>query len=565
MTRGVAGETDGAAGRAHAVPGASLRMVVAASSLGTIFEWYDFFVFGALAPVIARNFFSGLDATGGLLAALALFGAGFFFRPLGALIFGRVGDQNGRKGAFLVTVVMMGGATIAIGLLPTWPQAGPIAPILLILMRILQGTALGGQWGGAAVYVCEHAPPGRRGAATSWIAAAAAPGLVGALGIILLLRAAMGEARFVDAGWTGGWRIPFLMSAALLAISVWIRLQLSESPTYKAMKAAGGLAKAPLTEAFGQWKNLRLVLVALVTIMFAQGAVWYTVFFYAEQVFLERFMKVPAQTGTALLILVTLASGPLYIVFARLSDRVGRKWVIWGGMTLALVAFVPGFRAMAWFANPALVEAQQRTPVVVIADPARCSVQFDLVGKARFATSCDIAKSVLSNAGISYRTRAAPAGALAVVQVGARAAPSVDGSGLSPAALKAAQTSVKARIAAALKGAGYPTAADPARLNFWGLVAVMMVFVVGATALYGPIASCLVELFPARIRYTALSLPYHIGTGWVGGFVPVSAFAIATSTGDIYAGLWYPIAFTALSVLTLPFLLPETRGRSLEA
>jgi MFS family permease len=552
-------------GPTHGLRAASMRTVVGASSLGAIFEWYDFFVFGALAPVIAKNFFSGLDATAGLLAALALFGAGFFFRPVGALIFGRLGDQSGRKGAFLVTVMLMGGATIMIGLLPTWPQAGPIAPVLLILMRILQGTALGGQWGGAAVYVAEHAPRDRRGAATGWIAVAAAPGLVGALGIILVLRAIMGEARFTDSGWFGGWRIPFLMSAALLAVSVWIRLQLSESPTYLAMKAAGKTTRAPFAEAFGQWKNLRLVLIALVTIMCAQGAVWYTTFFYAEQVFLERFMKLPAQTGTTLLILVTAASGPLYVVFAQLSDRVGRKWVIWGGMTVALLAFYPGFKALAWFANPALVEAQQRIPVVVLADPAHCSVQFDIVGKARFATSCDIAKASLSNAGISYQTRAAPPGALAAVQIGAARIDSVEGGALDAASLKKASAQVAKRLAAGLKAAGYPTAADPARINFWGLVAVMMVFVTAATCLYGPIACCLVELFPARIRYTGLSLPYHVGTGWVGGFVPVSAFAIATGTGNIYAGLWYPAAFTALSVLTLPFLLPETRGRPLDA
>jgi MFS family permease len=549
----------------HGLREASMGTVVAASSLGAIFEWYDFFVFGALAPVIAKNFFSGLDATAGLLAALALFGAGFFFRPIGALIFGRFGDQSGRKGAFLITVAMMGGATIAIGLLPTWPQVGVIAPILLILMRILQGIALGGQWGGAAVYVAEHAPTNRRGAATSWIAVAAAPGLGGALCVILLVRGLMGGAQFADPGWTGGWRIPFLLSTALLGISVWIRLQLSESPTFRAMKSAGRVSKAPLAEAFGRWGNLKLVLIALVTIMFAQGAVWYTIFFYAEQVFLERFMKVPSEMGTGLLILVTLASGPLYVLFARLSDRVGRKWVIWGGMTLALVAFFPGFKAMAWLANPALVQAQQRTPVVVMADPAHCSFQFDVVGKARFATSCDIARSTLSNAGISYRTLIAPAGTLASVRVGSHVVPSVEGGALSPAALKAASADVKARLTVALKAEGYPTAADPKRINFWGLVAVMMVFVVAATALYGPIAACLVELFPARVRYTALSLPYHVGTGWVGGFVPVSAFAIATATGDIYAGLWYPIGFTALSVLTLPFLLPETRGRPLDA
>jgi hypothetical protein len=412
--------------------------------------------------------------------------------------------------------------------------------------------------------VAEHAGARGRGAATSLIAAAAAPGLVGALSVILLVRGVLGEAQFVDAGWLGGWRIPFLLSAGLLAVSVWIRLKLSESPTYRAMKAAGTTTKAPLSEAFGRWANLRLVLIALVTVMFAQGAVWYTVFFYAEQVFLERFMKVPPQTGTTLLILATVASAPLYIAFAHLSDRVGRKWVIWSGMTLALVSFYPGFKAMAVLANPALVEAQRATPVVVEADPAHCSVQFDVTGKARFATSCDLAKSALSNAGISYRTEAAAPGSLAMVRVGPLRVASTEGVGLSPPALKAAAAEVKSRIAAALEMSGYPRLADPARINFWGLFAVLMVFVVAATALYGPIAACLVELFPARIRYTALSLPYHVGTGWVGGFVPVSAFAIATGTGDIYAGLWYPIVFTAISVVTLPLLLPETRGRSME-
>jgi MFS family permease len=548
-----------------AAPRASMATVIAASSLGTIFEWYDFFVFGVLAPVIAKNFFSGLDPTSGLLAALGLFGAGFFFRPVGALIFGRLGDRIGRKSAFLTTVTMMGGSTIAIGLLPTWSQAGGVAPLLLILMRIIQGTALGGEWGGAATYVAEHASPGRRGAATGWIAVAAAPGLGGALGIILILRAVMGEAAFASDGWLAGWRIPFLVSALLLAISIWMRLKLSESPAFRAMEAAGGRAKAPLAEAFGQWRHLKLVLIALITLMSAQGAVWYTVFFYAEQVFLERFMKVPAQTGTLLLILVTVASGPLYILFAGLSDRVGRKWVSWAGMTLAVAFFVPGFHLMARLANPALVEAQARTPVVVVADPARCSFQFDLLGKSRFATSCDIAKAALSNAGISYRNLAAPPGAVARVEIGGRIVPAFDGSRLAPPALKAASATFNARLKASLKSAGYPAAADPARINFWGLVAVMMIFVTAATALYAPIAATLVELFPTRIRYTAMSLPYHVGTGWVGGFVPVTAFAIVTATGNIYAGLWYPAIFAGLSVITLPFLLPETRGRDLEA
>ena len=542
----------------------SMTTVITASALGAIFEWYDFFVFGVLAPVIAKNFFSGLDATAGLLAALALFGAGFFFRPIGALIFGSLGDRVGRKAAFLTTVTLMGAATVAIGLLPTWSQAGPVAPLLLVLMRIIQGTALGGQWGGAAVYVAEHARPDRRGAATGWIAVAAAPGLVGALTIILALRAVMGEVRFASAGWDGGWRIPFLVSGLLLAISIWMRLKLTESPAFRALEEAGGQAKAPLAEAFGQWRHLKIVLMALVTLMSAQGAVWYTVFFYAEQVFLERFMKVPAQTGTALLILVTAASGPLYIFFARLSDRVGRKWVTWSGMTLALVAFFPGFHAMARLANPALAQAQAQTPVVVVADPARCSLQFDLVGKANFITSCDIAKAALANAGISYRNRPAPPGAPAQVEIGANIIPSFEGGALSAPALKAATGALNGRLGEALRQAGYPTTADPARINFWGLFGVMMIFVTAATALYAPIAATLVELFPTRIRYTAMSLPYHIGTGWIGGFVPVTAFAIVTATGNIYAGLWYPVIFTAVSVITLPFLLPETKGRSLE-
>ena len=538
--------------------------VVAASSAGTAFEWYDFFVFGTLTPTIAKNFFTALDPTAGLLSALALFGAGFFFRPIGALIFGRIGDRVGRKGAFLITVSMMGAATFAIGLLPTYSQIGPLAPVLLILMRIIQGTALGGEYGGAAIYVAEHSPPGRRGFMTGWVQAAAAFGLIGALGVILLTRTIMGDARFADAGWAGGWRLPFLVSAGLLAISIWMRLKLSESPAFKALEAAGGQSKAPYAEAFGQWKNLKLVLIALVTIMSAQGAAWYTLFFYGEQVFLERFLKIAPLTGTELLIALTIASAPLYVVFAALSDRVGRKWVIWGGMTLALVSFFPVFHAMTHLANPALEAAQTRTPVVVVADPARCSLQFDIIGKAKFTTSCDLAKNALSNAGISYANEAAPAGAVASVRIGARTVPSREAGGLAAPAQKAAAEDVKSRLTVALATAGYPTAADPARVNFWGLFGVLMILVVACTALFGPIAVTLVELFPTRIRYTAMSLPYHIGTGWIGGFMPVSAFAIVTATGNIYSGLWYPVIFGAVSVLTLPFLLKETRGRVIE-
>jgi len=541
-----------------------MRTVIAASAAGTAFEWYDFFVFGTLTPTIAKNFFSALDPTSGLLAALALFGAGFFFRPVGALIFGRVGDRVGRKGAFLITVSLMGVATFAIGLLPTYAQVGPIAPLLLILMRIIQGTALGGEYGGAAIYVAEHSSPGRRGFNTGWVQAAAAPGLVGALAVILIARSIMGEAAFTDGGWTGGWRLPFLLSAGLLAISIWMRLKLTESPTFTAMKRAGEVAKAPYAEAFGQWKNLKIVLMALLAIMSAQGAAWYTLFFYAEQVFLERFLKIAPLTGTQLLIAITLASAPLYIFFAWLSDKVGRKWVIWSGMTLAMVAFFPAFHAFTHLANPALEAAQARTPVVVIADPARCSLQFDIIGKARFATSCDIAKSALSNAGVSYDNQAAPVGTVARVRIGAAVVAAREATRLPAPARKAASEDVRGRLMAALSAAGYPARADPARVNFWGLFGVLMIFVVACTALFGPIAVTLVELFPARVRYTAMSLPYHIGAGWIGGFMPVTAFAIVTATGNIYSGLWYSVIFTGISVATLPYLLRETRGRPME-
>jgi len=552
-------------GRATERPATPMFTVVAASAVGTAFEWYDFFLFGTLAPVMARNFFTALDPNAGLLAALGLFGAGFFFRPIGALIFGRVGDQVGRKGAFIITVTMMGAATVGIGLLPTFAQAGPLAPLLLILMRIIQGTALGGQYGGAAIYVAEHAQARHRGFATSWVQAAAAPGLIAALAVVFVTRSAMGEARFTASGWTAGWRLPFLLSAGLLAVSMWMRLKLGESPSFLAMRAAGPPTKAPYAEAFGRWPNLKLVLIALVAMMFAQGAVWYTVFFYAEQVFLERLLKLDPLVGTGLLMAVTAASAPLYIAFAALSDRIGRKWVMWFGMLLALAAFFPGFHALAHLANPALERAQARTPVVVIADPARCSLQFDITGKARFATSCDIAKSLLAGAGVSYANAPAPAGAVARIRVGAVEVDSIEGESLAAPALKSATAQVKAHLGSALVKAGYPTGADPSRVNVRGLFGVMMIFATAATALFAPIAITLVELFPTRIRYTALSLPYHVGTGWVGGFVPVTAFAIVTATGNIYSGLWYPIIFAGISALTLPFLLPETRGRSIHA
>jgi MFS family permease len=550
---------DTAATTADAKP-ASLRTVVAASSAGTTFEWYDFFVFGSLTGVISKTFFSGLPEAAGFAAALALFGTGFLFRPLGALVFGRIGDRAGRKGAFLATVLLMGGATVAIGLLPSYAQAGIIAPVLLILMRILQGFALGGEYGGAAIYVAEHAPADGRGGATSWIQTSAAFGLGGALLVILATRTAVGPEAF-DA-W--GWRIPFLVSGLLLGISIWMRLKLTESPAFAKLKAEGNESKAPFAEAFGQWPNLKLVLLALVGMMFAQGAVWYTAFFYT-QTFMERFLKVPPETISTLMLAATALSAVGYVLFGKLSDRIGRKPVLMFGMALMLAAYFPAFHMLTRTLNPALAEAEATTPVTVIADPAGCSLQFDPVGKASFVTACDIAKSTLANAGVSYRNEAAAPGSPVLVRVGQQTIPSADASGLTPAVAKAVKASVETRIKTALAQAGYPAKADPERMNLWGAFGVLSILVVAATGLYGPIAASLVELFPTRIRYTALSLPYHIGTGWVGGFVPFTAFAIVTTVGDIYAGLWYPFAFTAVSLAVCFLLYPETNGRPLDS
>jgi MFS family permease len=542
---------------------ASMRTVVAASSAGTAFEWYDFFIFGSLAQVISKTFFTGLSDTAGYIAALALFGVGFAFRPLGALVFGKIGDQAGRKGAFLATVLLMGGATFAIALLPTYQQAGIISPILLILLRCVQGFALGGEYGGAAIYVAEHSPADQRGRLTAWVQSSAPLGLFAALLVILATRWLVGGLAGPAAFDAWGWRIPFAVSLGLLAVSVWMRLKLSESPTFARMKEEGAASKAPYAEAFGQWKNLRLVLLAFFALMSAQGAVWYTTFFYI-QTFMEKFLKVAPATINGLMMAATAVSAVFYIVFGWLSDRIGRKPVMLGGMTLALVFYFPGFHLLERAANPALAEASARAPVVVTADPRDCALQFDPIGKAAFVSSCDIAKSALANAGISYANHAGPAGSSAVVQVGGARIVLQSATGLPPKEAKAVKAAGEAAIKAALAKAGYPTTADPARLNWWGVFGVLLVFVVGATALYGPLAAALVELFPTRVRYTALSLPYHIGTGWIGGFVPFSAFAIVAAVGNIYAGLWYPVFFTLISVLTTLFLLPETKDRSLD-
>jgi MFS family permease len=541
-----------------------MRTVVAASAAGTAFEWYDFFIFGSLQAIIAKTFFAQLSPIAGQIAALALFGVGFAFRPLGALIFGRVGDVLGRKAAFLICVSMMGGATFAIGLLPSYQQIGLAAPILLILLRILQGTALGGQYGGAAIYVAEHAAADKRGWSTGWVQTSAAFGLVAALVVIFITRRVVGEAAFSQTGFAGGWRIPFFVSVGLVAISIWMRTRLAESPAFQRLKDAGQSSQRPYREAFGDWSNLKLVLIAFFGLMSAQGAYWYTVFFYSA-VFMQTFLKVDADFTNLMILLAAILSAPLYVFFAWLSDKVGRKPVMLAGMTLGLVALFPGFMLLSQGANPALVAASRAMPVVVVADPADCGSQFDLTGKAKVSSSCDIAKAALAGAGVRYTSQPAPAGQVAVVKVGAMSVPSIDARALSGPALKAATDRTAHAIAAALARAGYPARSDPTQRNAPLILAVLAVFTIAATALYGPMAAALTELFPARVRYTALSLPYHLGTGWIGGFQPVVSFSIVVATGDVYAGLWYPAIFTAISVICCFLFLPETRGRSLEA
>ena len=539
---------------------ADMRLVVAASAAGTAFEWYDFFVFVPLAGVIAKVFSAGLSDTAALVFALGSFAVGFAFRPVGALIFGRIGDRAGRKGAFLVTVSLMGAATFLIGCLPSYHRAGIVSPVLFLALRVCQGIALGGEYGGAAIYVAEHAPAGRRGFYTSFIQTSAAVGLTAALLVTLATRTLLGEAAFL--AW--GWRIPFLASAGLLAVSLWIRMKLSESPSFKALAAEGNISRAPYAEAFGRWSNLKRVLIALFALMVAQGSVWYCAFFYA-QVFIERVVHVAPATVNAVMIAVVVASAPLYVFFGWLSDRVGRKWVMTLGTLTATVALVPGFHALTAFGSPGLVAAGRAAPVTVAADPHSCSVQFDPVGRATFRTSCDIAKSALTAAGVSYTVTPLPAGRPAEVRVGGRTVTAPEGAGLDAPALAKLKAGAGARIGAALTAAGYPPGPAAKGTNAVGLFLVLMLFCVGATALYGPQAACLVELFPTRVRYTALSLPYHLGTGWVGGFLPATAYAMVVATGNIYFGLWYPVVGGAVAVISAVLFLPETRGTDLDA
>ena len=536
----------------------SMARVIVASSAGTAFEWYDFFIFGSLAPVISKVFFAGLDPTSALLAALALFGAGFVFRPLGALIFGVIGDRLGRKAAFLITVSLMGAATFLIGLLPTYAQSGATGAALLILLRVLQGIALGGEYGGAAIYVAEHAPSQKRGASTGWIQSSASFGLLAALLVILAARTSIGEDAF--AAW--GWRIPFLMSVVLLGVSVWMRAKLAESPHFAKLQEDGDVSKAPLREAFGNWRNLRRVLIAFFGIMCAQGAVWYFTFFYM-QVFLEKSLGLPGSTKDLLLIVMTVVSAPLYVYFGWLSDRIGRKPVMLFGMILALVLYFPASHWIANAANPELIAAQESTPVIVQTDPATCDVQFDPLGTRKFVSACDIAKSVLVTRGINFLTQPGLDRTTRVV-IGTEAVPVQGGEGLSGPELKALKAKIANDIAAGLEGAGFPKSADPAKANITLMIILLLAFVVAATSLYGPQAAALVEMFPTRVRYTAMSLPYHFGTGWVGGLLPFTSFALVAVTGNIYTGLWYSVIFTGISVVVSFLFLKETAGRHLQ-
>jgi MFS family permease len=536
-----------------------MGLVVAASSAGTVFEWYDFFIFGSLAAIIAKHFFASAGETQGYILALLTFAAGFAARPFGALVFGRIGDRTGRKRAFLVTITVMGLATFIVGLLPDASAIGIAAPWLLVLLRVLQGFAIGGEYGGAAIYVAEHSSEKRRGTATGWIQLSASIGLMLALAIILGVRHAVGEDAF--SAW--GWRIPFLLSAILLAISLWIRLKLGESPLFQRIQEEGRVAKAPFSEAFLDGVNLRIVLIALFGILMGQGVVWYAAQFYT-QFFLERVLKLDGALVNELIIAVTVMTLPFYVFFSWLSDRIGRKPIMLAGLGLAAIFYFPGFQALTEAVNPALAQAASRAPVSVIADPADCAVQFDLIGSAKYVSSCDIAKSALAKAGIPYRNEPANEGAFARVRVGLVSVESPDGRALNAADLAAAKKDFDTRLQTALKNAGYPAKADPKAVDIWRALAILLVFGIAAAALYAPQAAALVELFPTRIRYTALSVPYHIGVGWFGGFLPATAFAIVAATGNIYAGLWYPAIITVVGFFVTLLLLPETYKRAID-
>ena len=529
------------------------RQVILASSVGTVIEWYDFYLYGSLAAIITVQFFSGVNETTGYIFALMAFAAGFAVRPFGAVFFGRLGDLWGRKNTFLVTMLLMGLSTFVVGLLPSYADIGVAAPIILIAMRLLQGLALGGEYGGAATYVAEHAPPGKRGLYTSFIQITATAGLMLSLLVILGVRTVVGEEAFKD--W--GWRIPFLVSILLLGVSLWIRLKLAESPAFARMKAEGKGSKTPLKDSFGKWPNLKLVLLALVGLTAGQAVVWYTGQFYAL-FFLEKTLKVDAALANILIAISLLLATPFFVFWGWLSDKVGRKPIILVGCLMAALTWFPLFHALTGAANPQLAAATAAAPVSVRADPADCAFQFDPVGKTVFDSSCDLAKSYLAKAGVTYANIAAPAGSVAEVRIGEVIVTSFDGGALSRTDFAARKTEWEAGLGAALATAGYPPKADSALVNKPLVVGILFVLVMYVTMVYGPIAAALVEMFPTSIRYTSMSLPYHIGNGWFGGFLPTTAFAMVAATGNIYYGLWYPVV-VALVTVVVGFLFIRDR------
>ena len=535
------------------------RTVIFGASAGTVFEWYDFYLYGSLATFITQHFFSGVNETTGYIFALAAFAAGFAVRPFGALVFGRLGDLWGRKNTFLVTMLLMGLSTFVVGLLPGYDQIGVAAPVALIAMRLIQGLALGGEYGGAAVYVAEHAPEGKRGLYTSWIQTTGTLGLFLSLVVILAVRLQVGEEVFK--AWA--WRIPFLVSILLLGVSLWIRLRLDESPVFKQMVAEKRTAARPLAESFGNWPNLKLVILALVGLTAGQAVVWYTGQFYAL-FFLEKMLKVDGALTNILVALTLALVTPFYVVFGWLSDKIGRKPIILAGCLLAVATYFPIFKALTVAANPALAAATASAPVTVVADPKDCAFQFDPVGKKTFASSCDLAKSTLANAGVSYTNEAAPAGTIALVKIGTVEIQSLRGDTLPPAELKTVKAAWTKTLGEALKTAGYPAKADGAAMNKPMVVGLLWLMGLYVTMVYGPIAAALVEMFPARIRYTSMSLPYHIGNGWFGGFLPTTAFAMVAATGNIYYGLWYPIVVAATTFVVGLLFVREMRGAPID-